>query len=88
VGEGVFADDGFVALHHQAGEMADHAAGGIDLGGFDARADLIMIRADFQGHDDFFQRGVAGALADAVDGALDLACATFHGRERIGDGHA
>ncbi len=39
VGEGVFADDGFVALDDQAGQCADHSAGGIDFGGVDAGID-------------------------------------------------
>jgi len=39
-------------------------------------------------HDEFLQRGIPRALADAVDGALDLARAGTHGREAVGDGHA
>ena len=39
-------------------------------------------------HDDLFERGVAGALADAVDRALDLPGAGADGRERVGDGEA
>ena len=38
-----------------------------------------------QRHGDLFQRRVAGALADAVDGAFDLAGAGLHRRQRIGD---
>ncbi len=50
--------------------------------------DLVIIVARAQGHDDFLQRRVAGALADAVDGAFDLPRAVFDGRQRIGDGQA
>ena len=32
----------------------------------------MHVVARLQRHDDFFQRGVAGALADAVDRAFDL----------------
>ena len=39
-------------------------------------------------HHDLFQRGIAGALADAVDGAFDLPRARLHAGERIGDRHA
>ena len=39
-------------------------------------------------HDDFLERRVAGALADAVDGALDLTRAAGQRRQRIGDGEA
>ena len=42
------------------------------------------IAARFEGHDDFLHGGVAGALADAVDGAFDLARPVADGGERIG----
>ena len=38
-------------------------------------------------HHDLLERGVAGALAQAVDRALHLAGAVHHRGERIGDGH-
>ena len=41
-----------------------------------------------QAHDDLFQRGVARALADAVDGALDLPDAGGNRGMRVGDGQA
>ena len=37
---------------------------------------------------DLFESGVAGALADAVDGALDLAGSTFYAGLGVGYGHA
>ena len=56
------------------------------------RVDAGVVRqrvgADLEGHHDLFERRVAGALADAVDGALDLAGAGLHGGERVGDGQA
>jgi O-acetyl-ADP-ribose deacetylase (regulator of RNase III) len=39
-------------------------------------------------HHDLFERGVAGALAEAVDRALDLARAGQHRGERVGHGQA
>ena len=42
------------------------------------------IAARFDGHDDFLHGRVAGALADAVDGAFDLTRAVADGGERIG----
>ena len=42
------------------------------------------VAADLERHHDLFERGVAGALADAVDGALDLARAGLHRGERVG----
>ncbi len=44
--------------------------------------------ANAHGHDNFFERGVAGALADAVDGALDLAGSGGDGRHGVGYRHA
>ena len=46
----------------------------------------LAARADR--HDDLFERGVAGALADAVDGALDLRGAGAHRGQRVGRGQA
>ena len=43
------------------------------------------IGAHLRGHHDFFERRVAGALADAVDRALDLPRAGGQRRERVGD---
>ena len=48
----------------------------------------IAVVAGLEDHDDLFERAVAGALADAVDGAFDLARAGFDGGERVGDGEA
>jgi hypothetical protein len=39
-------------------------------------------------HHDLLERGVAGALAQAVDGAFDLPRARRHRSERVGHRHA
>ena len=52
---------------------------------YDAGAMGQRVGAHFQRHHDLFERRVAGALADAVDGALDLARARLHRGQRIGD---
>ncbi len=88
VGEGVFADDRLVALDVQACERADEAADGDELFGVDARGEGEGVLAGLDSHDDFFQRGVAGAFADAVDGAFNLARAAADGGEGVGDGEA
>ena len=44
--------------------------------------------ARMQRHDDLFERGVAGALADAVDRAFDLPRARVHACQAIRDRHA
>ena len=56
---------------------------GIDLARVDAGRERQPIRAHARRHDDFFERRVAGALADAVDRALDLARAAADRRERV-----
>ena len=88
VREGVLADDGLVPLHEEAGGLRDGAAGCVQLGGADVGVDAQRIGARAHGHDHFFQRAVAGALADAVDGALDLPRARLDGCETVGDGEA
>src|SRR5437773_62049 len=40
---------------------------------------------DFEAHHEFFQRRITGALADAVDRALDLAYACSDGGVSVGD---
>ena len=53
----------------------------------DARAELGELgRARAQRHDDLFERGVAGALAEAVDRDLDLAGAGLDRGQRVGRG--
>ena len=52
--------------------------------GVDAGVIGIGVGARLQDHDDLFERAVAGALADAVDGAFDLPRAGFDGRQRVG----
>ena len=77
VGEGVAADDRLVPLHLHAGDVGHQPAGGHEPLAVDARVGLIKIAARAQRHDDFFQRAVAGPLADAVDRAFDLPGAVF-----------
>jgi hypothetical protein len=70
VREGVPSDDGFVGLHVLACELCEELACGENLLGPDARGKRQPIRSNSHAHDDLFERRVAGALADAVDGAL------------------
>ena len=88
VREGVLADDGLVARYRHAGDVRDEARSRVEARGLDVRAHVEERVARAQRHDDFFERAVARALADAVDGALDLARAGDHGREAVRDGHA
>src|SRR3954466_14236645 len=86
--EGVLADDGLVAWYRRADDVRQHARGRVETRRVDAGVEVEERIARLQRHDDFFQRAVTGALADAVDGALDLARSRDHGREAVGDGHA
>src|SRR5579875_562025 len=79
VREGVGADNGLIGRNTNAGDLGKQAAGRIEFFEMDVRLDLVVILADVKGDDQFFERGVAGALADAVDGALDLPRARFDG---------
>src|ERR1700677_1030887 len=60
-------------------------AGGIQAIGLNARLIAEIIATRFDRHDDLFECRVAGPLADAVDRALNLASASFDGRQTVGD---
>ena len=80
--KGVGAHHGLVGLHHKAGDLADHAAGGDDVLCIDAHFQSEIILACLEGHDGFFERAVPGAFSQSVDGAFDLARATdLHTRQ-------
>ena len=74
VREGVASDNGFVRLNAEADDLREHLAGRIDFPRVDSGFKSEPITAHVQRHHYLFQRCVAGALADAVDGALDLPC--------------
>ena len=82
------ADDRLGRGDCNAGDGLDHAAGAVDLGGFDVAGDAEMVRAGLERHDAFLHRGVARALTDTVDRALDLVDALFHAGQRVCNRHA
>lgn len=84
VRERIAADHRLVALHRHADQALQQLRGGDDAWGVDVGIDVVERTAHLQCHGDFFQRAVAGALADTVDGALDLPCAAFDRRQRVG----
>ncbi len=88
VREGVLANDCLVAHDHAACGTSQQAANAGQLGGVNASMQVEQVRAHFQRHDDFFHRAVARALADAVDGTFNLACAGFQRRQRVRGGEA
>jgi hypothetical protein len=81
VGEGVGTHHCLVRLHRIAGDLRHQLGGRHDLGGIDPRFDREDIRTRAHRHDDFFERGIAGPLAQAVDRALDLARTGQHGSQ-------
>ncbi len=88
VREGVLADHCLVVLHREGGDRRDELGGAHQHGRLDAGGVGQHVAAGADGHDDLFQRGVAGALAQPVDGALDLAGAASEAGQRIGDREA
>ena len=84
VREGIGSHHGFIGRNLHAGNFRKQLAGGkqllVDVGG---RAETFL--AHLQRHGDFFQRGIPGALADAVDGALYLTDPVGNRGQRIGD---
>mmetsp|Transcript_11203 Transcript_11203/g.28731 ORF Transcript_11203/g.28731 Transcript_11203/m.28731 type:complete len:415 (+) Transcript_11203:471-1715(+) len=86
VREGVGAHDRLVRLHRHSAVVRHHAADGRDVHRVDARPQPahLALPLEGDGHDDLLQRGVARALADAVDGALHLARAGHGAGEAVG----
>ena len=85
VREGVVADDGLVARDAGADHAGEQARGAVESLGADAGLDAVAIRPRAHRHHHFLQRAVAGALADAGDGALDLARAGLDRGQAVGD---
>src|SRR5205085_1758024 len=87
--EGVGADHRLVRLHHAAGDLRHQARGWDDVRGVDPSLEMEEIAPRLDGHDHFLQRGVAGALAEAVDGAFNLPrAAKLYRGERVRYRHA
>ena len=84
VGERVAADDRLVPLDGQPGDRRDHPADRIEPLGLDAGGQAVVVEPRLQGHDDLFERGVAGTFADAVDRAFDLPGADLAGGQAVG----
>ena len=89
MGECIGPHHRLVGLHHKARGLADHATRRHDVVGVDVQIQAEVILARLDRHDDFFQRAVACALTQPVDGALDLPRPTdLHAGKRIGHRHA
>jgi hypothetical protein len=73
VRERVATDDRLVGLDGIAGQARDHSRGPRDLPCDRSGVQADRRLASVQQHHDLLERRVAGALADPVDRALDLA---------------
>ena len=81
VGEGIGTDHRLVRLHRIAGNLRNQLRRWHDLRRVDACFELEDIRTRPDSHDDFFERRIAGPLAEAVDSALDLTSPRQHRRQ-------
>ena len=88
VSEGVCADDRLVGGHADADGGRQRLAGRHQPRRHDPRVEGQGLAPHVQRHHDFLERGVAGPLADAVDGAFHLAGAGFDRGEGVGHGQA
>ena len=84
VSEGVSTNDGLVGLHDHAGTAGNQAARSGQLGRIDTGVQTKNRSPGGQGHGHFFERSVARALADAVDGDLGLSRACLDPRQAVG----
>ena len=88
VGKGIGAHNGLVPLDLKASQGRNHPGSLVNLASVNVGADMIMIGPNLQGHHDLLERTIAGPLAQAINGTLDLAGTGANGRKRIGNGQA
>jgi|GEM_PF-4747761 len=85
--ESIHTDNGLVRLDLKPGDIGDEPRGRQDLTGLDAGVTGEVVTPRAKRHDDLLERGVTGALTQAVNGALDLSRPFAHRGERVGDRH-
>ena len=85
VRKGVGAHHRLVGLNRKARDARDQTRAVHDLCGIEAGLTVEQILTGAHRHHDLLERGVAGALAETVDGAFNLARTVAHGGERVGD---
>src|SRR5215467_12797407 len=83
--ERVPAHNRFVWLDTKTNNAGKHLTGRINLARLDSSLEGETIRAHVDGHDDFFQRSVAGPLANAIDRAFNLPGAGIDRGQAVGD---
>src|SRR5690554_7582079 len=74
MGKGIGTHNCLVRLNRETGNGGYQARRRNNVLGIDPGVDMEQILPGTYRHHDFFERGVTGTLAQAVDGALNLAC--------------
>src|SRR4030042_1806597 len=82
--EGVGANNGFIRLHRHACQLADQSACLMDLSRIYIGGVIEQVFSRAQRHHNLFHGGIAGALSDAVDGALNLTHAAVENSQTVG----
>jgi hypothetical protein len=80
VREGTFADPGLTLEGLDVRKLVDRARNARELLQL-VRRDAVVAKLELKIRDDRTEIGVAAALTDAVDRALDLCCAGLNGRD-------
>ncbi len=86
--ERVLTDDGLVAWQVHARDIRDESGGRVQAGRIDPGFEFEELSTRLDCHYSFFERTVARAFADTVDRALNLARASSHRSQAVGDSHA
>ncbi len=84
VREGIAADDRLVGLHRFTGHVRQQLARLEQLWRLNGRVVRQTVLTHAQRHHQFFERRVAGTLADAVDRAFNLPHAALNRRQAVG----
>src|SRR5260370_12883379 len=79
----VAADNRLVRLHPKADDLRKHLAGRVNFARIDSSFEGQAITPHIHRHHYFFQRSVAGALANSIHRALDLSRPGFDRRETV-----
>ncbi len=88
MGKRIGANDGLVWLYDKAGNSGNQTRCVHDLGGINARGEREGIVTGVDRHHDFFECGVTGTFAEAIDRAFDLTRPCIDRRDRVGNRHA
>ena len=86
--KGIGSHNGLVGRNDNTHEAADQTARIYDLARHDIRIEIEIIPARLDGHDHFFERGIARAFTQSIDSTFDLTRTISESFERIDGRHA